>query len=156
MNNAVQYLFGYRKNELIGKNPNIIMPRVYADNHDDIIHKFAESQMSAPNWKDKLVFGKNSLGYAFPLIINTRAIYNVPIMSSLQGGDLAPPCTLHSLPSSSRLSEPLTAPDRTEEYCSRIAISTSLLSILNISIYKNFYTCSRVSSQNHDSGWCAL
>lgn len=77
VNNSVCYMFGYKKNELVNKNCNMIMPTLYANNHNEIIQRFADSGLAAPRWKDKLVFGKASSGYIFPVIINTRAIYNV-------------------------------------------------------------------------------
>lgn len=76
LNNSIIFTFGYKRNELIGKNINILMPQVYADNHNDIIERFADTGLAVPKWKDKVVFGKSNTGYIFPLVINTRAIYN--------------------------------------------------------------------------------
>ena len=59
------------------------MPQVYADNHNDIIERFADTGLAVPKWKDKVVFGKSNTGYIFPLVINTRAIYNVYLSHQL-------------------------------------------------------------------------
>ena len=66
-------LFGYSKEEIINKKINILMPELYAMNHNDFLNRFIENTNADQYYESKYLninqnfFGKNKSGYIFPM-----------------------------------------------------------------------------------------
>lgn len=76
VNPAVSDLFGYPKEELLGRNINILMPSPHAQKHDDYLKKFFFKDQSKILGKSRRVVGraKNGKSIALELIVNTMEI----------------------------------------------------------------------------------
>lgn len=66
-------LFGYSKEEILNKKINILMPELYAVNHNDFVNRFLENTWSDQYFESKYLsvnqnfFGKNKSGFIFPM-----------------------------------------------------------------------------------------
>ena len=66
-------LFGYSKEDIITKKINILMPELYALNHNDFLNRFLENSAADQFYESKYLnvnqnfYGKNKSGYIFPM-----------------------------------------------------------------------------------------
>lgn len=66
-------LFGYSKEEILNKKINILMPELYAANHNDFLNRFLENTALEQFYESKYLdinqnfYGKNKSGYIFPM-----------------------------------------------------------------------------------------
>ena len=75
-NAAIEKMFGYPENEIVGKNVNILMPDAYASNHDAIISRlrtFGVQGMAGKSGRE--VEGKKRDGTIFSLSITVSEMY---------------------------------------------------------------------------------
>ncbi len=75
-NAAMEKMFGYSEQEIVGKNVNVLMPDAYASNHDAIIsrlRKFGVKGMAGKSGRE--VEGKKSDGTIFPLSVTVSQMY---------------------------------------------------------------------------------
>ena len=75
-NTAIEKMFGYPENEIVGKNVNILMPDAYASNHDAIISRlrtFGVQGMAGKSGRE--VEGKKRDGTIFSLSITVSEMY---------------------------------------------------------------------------------
>ena len=88
-NPACERLFGYSANEVIGRNVKMLMPPIYADEHDQYLKKYKESREPKIIGIGREVFAKRKNGTTFPVHLSVgeavqdgEAIY-VGILSDL-------------------------------------------------------------------------
>lgn len=61
-------IFGYlRKEDLLNKGVKILMPNIYAKNHDEFIRSAVIKSSEPISNKDKNVYGRHTSGYIFPV-----------------------------------------------------------------------------------------
>jgi hypothetical protein len=61
-------IFGFlRKEELIGKNVKVLMPTIYAFNHDDFLRSAVIKSAEAISNRERQVYGRHTSGYIFPV-----------------------------------------------------------------------------------------
>lgn len=73
-NLATSNIFGYTKNELLNRNIKVLMPKLFADVHDQLIQNFLDNPESEGGFMNRefFSFGKGKHSYIFPLIIKVR------------------------------------------------------------------------------------
>lgn len=78
INQATQTMFGYNKDELIGKNVNILVPRPHHDNHDNYIKNYKKEQHSTVINSERDLFGQHKSGQLIPisLVITKMVIHD--------------------------------------------------------------------------------
>ncbi len=64
---AAERLFGYRSNEVIGKNVKILMPQPYRDNHDAYLHRYRDTGERRIIGIGRVVVGQRVDGSTFPM-----------------------------------------------------------------------------------------
>ena len=67
-------LFGYNKNELIGKKVTSLMPNIYAIFHDSFIENYLSSNESKFLSKDRILFALHHSNYIFPVYLNVKVL----------------------------------------------------------------------------------
>ena len=67
VNPALQRVFGYAPEELLGQNIKVLMPKSIADNHDDYLRRFAETGVKAIIGTGREVIGRRKDGSQCPL-----------------------------------------------------------------------------------------
>lgn len=66
-------LFGFSKEEVLGKKINLLMPEIYSANHNDFLNRFLENSAQDQFYESKYLnvaqnfYGKNRSGYIFPM-----------------------------------------------------------------------------------------
>lgn len=66
-------IFGYlRKEELLGKNIKVLMPPLYAQNHDEFIRSAAIKSAEAISNRERSVYGRHTSGYIFPVSLQIK------------------------------------------------------------------------------------
>lgn len=66
-NPAAQRVFGYAREEVIGRNVSMLMPSPLAEQHDSYIHKHIDSPQAAIRVNGREVLGKHKNGHLVPL-----------------------------------------------------------------------------------------
>ena len=66
-NHTAEEIFGYRTEEVIGKNVNILMPQPYSREHDQYLHKYSMTHKSKIMGVGRNLPGKRRSGEEFPL-----------------------------------------------------------------------------------------
>ena len=81
-NTACERLFGYRQDEVIGKNVNMLMPSPYRDEHDSYLDNYHETGKAGVIGIGREVIGQRKDGTTFPMylsvgkgILDTQTIY---------------------------------------------------------------------------------
>ncbi|HVV61356.1 MAG TPA: PAS domain S-box protein [Pseudolabrys sp.] len=64
---AAQRLFGYARDEVIGKNVKMLMPQPYRDNHDGYLKRYAETGERRIIGVGRVVVGQRKSGATFPM-----------------------------------------------------------------------------------------
>ncbi|MBF0610203.1 MAG: response regulator [Magnetococcales bacterium] len=72
VNNAVQQMFGYTEEELLGQNVNLLMAEPHPSQHDDSLHHFLQTQQSNLLGKCVQLMGRHKDGTTFPLELSTN------------------------------------------------------------------------------------
>lgn len=73
-NQNVQELFGYKTNELIGKNVNVLMPAPYKENHDTYLANYIKGGAPKVIGKVRNVAGRHSNGTVFPISLQVEQL----------------------------------------------------------------------------------
>jgi len=76
VNLSCSSIFGYNKSELINRNIKILMPPLYAKNHDQYIEHYIQTNEMRFINKERFIFGKHKSFYIFPCFANIKAINN--------------------------------------------------------------------------------
>lgn len=76
VNLSCSSIFGYNKSELINRNIKIMMPPLYAKNHDQYIEHYIQTNEMRFINKERFIFGKHKSFYIFPCFTNIKAINN--------------------------------------------------------------------------------
>lgn len=74
MNPAVERLFGYCADDLIGKNVNMIMPEPHHSNHDGYLERYIKTGKSAIIGRGREVVGRKKNGDLFPLDLSVSEV----------------------------------------------------------------------------------
>lgn len=73
-------IFGFTKKEdLLGREVEVLMPRLYADNHKEFLSVSANKSADQISSRERQVFGKHCSGYVFPLWLQIK---NLPSLLS--------------------------------------------------------------------------
>lgn len=74
MNVAAATLFGYNKSEVLNRKINVLMPNIFAKNHDSFIENYlATFNPEMKNvTKDRVLFGKTRSNYIFPFFLSIK------------------------------------------------------------------------------------
>jgi PAS domain S-box-containing protein len=68
-------VFGYtRKDDLIGKDVEVLMPRLYARIHRRILEQALTKPPDVITAKERQVFGKHATGYIFPIWLSIKPV----------------------------------------------------------------------------------
>lgn len=76
MNNKAERTFGYGTNELMGQRLHSLMPRLFADTHEDLILNFINGNRRINKEDHNFVWGKHKSGFIVPLIMEINAYVN--------------------------------------------------------------------------------
>lgn len=76
-------LFGYNKNDMVGKKVTCLMPTIYSQFHDTFIENYLSSNESKFLSKDRILFGIHHSNYIFPIYLNVR-VYRKNINSLIK------------------------------------------------------------------------
>lgn len=76
-NPSAERIFGYTKNEIIGKNINILMPEPYHSEHDGYLKHHQETGEKKIIGKVREVYAKHKDGRIFPIDLNVNAFENI-------------------------------------------------------------------------------
>lgn len=76
-NLMVSSLFGHYKEELVDKKINMLMPNIYAAEHDRFLNAFVEANSDVSSYldKDQKFLCKNKSGYIFPVNVKTKLFF---------------------------------------------------------------------------------
>jgi PAS domain S-box-containing protein len=74
INLACSSVFGYTKSELINRNIKIMMPQIYAKNHDKFLEAYNATQEMKFIDKERFIFGKHKSYYVFPVFANIKPL----------------------------------------------------------------------------------
>ena len=79
MNIACAQMFGYLKDDLLGRDfkVNMLMPEVFSEKHDEFLKSFHERNNVETNnlfMKPKLIYGKHKNRYIFPVNLTIRVV----------------------------------------------------------------------------------
>jgi PAS domain S-box-containing protein len=75
-NNQITNLLGYNKNELVGEKIETIMPKIFADNHDDLLLKYFDNPDRQLNI-ERTVHSMNKKGYIIPCSLLAKILPNL-------------------------------------------------------------------------------
>jgi two-component system sensor kinase FixL len=73
-NQAARQMFGYRGDEVIGKNVNRLMPAPYAENHDQYLHNYLESRIPRIIGIGRQVQARRKDGEIFPIELSVGEV----------------------------------------------------------------------------------
>lgn len=73
-NNLVRDLFGYRRSELLERNVNIIMPKIFAEHHNAVLQRYIASSESKINGHERVVPALNKDGFMVPVTALTKVL----------------------------------------------------------------------------------
>lgn len=76
-NPSAERIFGYTKNEIIGKNINILMPEPYHSEHDGYLKHHQKTGEKKIIGKGREVYAKHKDGRIFPIDLNVNAFENI-------------------------------------------------------------------------------
>jgi PAS domain S-box-containing protein len=72
VNQQAANVFGYSKTEFKTIKVNDIMPKIFADQHDNYLKVFLQNKTKKVNSDERKLFGKNKNGYAFPILLQLQ------------------------------------------------------------------------------------
>lgn len=75
-NNQISNLLGYNKSEVIGEKIETIMPKIFADNHDDLLLKYFDNPNQPLNI-ERTVYAMNKRGYISPFNLLAKILPNL-------------------------------------------------------------------------------
>jgi len=126
-NMGVCKIFGYtRKDEIINKDVEILMPSIYADNHKKFLNISINKSGDQISSRERAVFGKHYSGYIFPLWLQIK---NLPSM--LTGRQFVATFKLEKSGINKQIAHVLLSPQK-----ELMDISASTISLLDISLEK--------------------
>lgn len=67
VNKALLTLFGYSRNEVLGRNIKLIVPSPWKEHHDNILHRYRVTGVSKVIGKPQTLFGHHKDGYSFSM-----------------------------------------------------------------------------------------
>jgi PAS domain S-box-containing protein len=74
LNMSASKMFGYSKSELINRKVNMIMPNIFAKQHDFFLETYLSTFESRLLNRERPIFGKSKNGYMFPFVIYVRFV----------------------------------------------------------------------------------
>jgi PAS domain S-box-containing protein len=83
VNQAVEQMFGYTEEALIGKNVNILMPRPYCDEHDGHIARYLKTGEARVIGIGREVVGKRKDGSTFPVDVAVSEIGHLGLFTGV-------------------------------------------------------------------------
>lgn len=71
---AAATLFGYNKTEILNRKINVLMPNIFAKNHDSFMERFLSTYNHEIKnvTKDRILFGKTRSNYIFPFYLTIK------------------------------------------------------------------------------------
>jgi PAS domain S-box-containing protein len=75
-NNQISNLLGYNKSEVIGEKIETIMPKIFADSHDDLLFKYFDNPDQPLNI-ERTVYPMNKRGYIAPFSLLAKILPNL-------------------------------------------------------------------------------
>lgn len=75
-NNQISQLLGYNKSEVIGEKIETIMPKIFADNHDELLLKYFDNPNQQLNI-ERTVYPMNKRGYIAPFNLTAKILPNL-------------------------------------------------------------------------------
>ena len=76
MNNKAERIFGYATNELMTQHLTRLMPKLFADKHEELILNFINGNRKINKEHHNFVWGKHKSGFIVPLIMDINAYVN--------------------------------------------------------------------------------
>ena len=70
-------MLSYSKGEIINQNILRLMPKVFAEKHDSVMHRFLMTSESKIVGMERLAFCQNKQGYAVPVTVMVKALPNL-------------------------------------------------------------------------------
>jgi PAS domain S-box-containing protein len=70
-------LFGYSKAELIGQDTDLLVPRLFADYHRELMGKAANKGEDKPAFKERYVYARHKTGYIFTMDKQIKALPSI-------------------------------------------------------------------------------
>ena len=71
-NNQASNIFNYSKNEINKIDLNSIMPKIFAEQHDNYLKEFHQNKYKRINADERLLFGKDKYGYIIPILLQLQ------------------------------------------------------------------------------------
>ncbi|KAM3130308.1 hypothetical protein pb186bvf_017604 [Paramecium bursaria] len=76
-NNEITRILGFSKSDVIGQNVNRIMPKVYADQHDQFMKSYLETSDSKVIGQERMLLAQNKNSYLVPCTLMIKVLPNL-------------------------------------------------------------------------------
>ena len=73
-NNLIRHLLGYKRTELLDRNVDVIMPKIYADNHIATLSRYIAASERKVNGHERVVPALTKSGFILPVTALTKAL----------------------------------------------------------------------------------
>ncbi|CAD8089671.1 unnamed protein product [Paramecium primaurelia] len=77
VNNEITRILGFSKSDIIGQNVNRIMPKVYADQHDQFMKNYLETSDSKVIGQERILLAQNKNNYLVPCTLMIKVLPNL-------------------------------------------------------------------------------
>lgn len=74
VNNEITRILGFSKSDIVGQNVNRIMPKVYADQHDQFMKNYLETSESKVIGAERILLAQNKNNYLVPCTLMIKVL----------------------------------------------------------------------------------